>query len=175
MKIDYYKSQLLILQNILITFKNKDIEDAKVTSLRKNASILSIKLDKIKNNNSSIKSLNFLKDEISKFIKMNKPTKKLLKKLENKVNVFIDLIGKGNNRNDDIIYLPNNNDIKLIDIKENKKYQLYKFIFWYSFINDSLNKLLDPEINEKTYMEISMELYKDIFLDPIITFINKKN
>ena len=129
MKIDYYKSQLLILQNILITFKNKDIEDAKVTSLRKNASILSIKLDKIKNNNSSIKSLNFLKDEISKFIKMNKPTKKLLKKLENKVNVFIDLIGKGNNRNDDIIYLPNNNDIKLIDIKENKKYQLYKFIF----------------------------------------------
>jgi hypothetical protein len=74
MKIDYYKSQLLTLQSILITFKNKDIEDAKVTSLRKNATTLSIKLDKIKNSNSSIKSLNFLKDEISKYINMNRPT-----------------------------------------------------------------------------------------------------
>ena len=40
MKNDNYKSQLLTLQNILITFKNKDIEDTKITSLRKNASIL---------------------------------------------------------------------------------------------------------------------------------------
>ena len=55
-----------------------------------------------------------------------------------------------------------------------KKYQLYEYIFWFSFIDDGLNQLLDPETDEKTYMELSMDLYKDADLDPIITFINEK-
>ena len=171
-KCDNYKSKLLTLQNILITYKNKDIEDAEITKLRNEANSLLRKLDsKTKNNTSNIKSLNFLKDEISKFTNSERPTKELFQILENKVNVFINLISQKNVNNLDIIYLPNKTNIDInIDLK---KYKLYEFLFWYSFIDDGLNTLLDSETNERTFMEISLNLYKDIDLDPIITFINE--
>ena len=48
----------MTLQNLLISYKNKDIENAEITKLREDASSLLIKLDnKTKNNKSSIKSL----------------------------------------------------------------------------------------------------------------------
>ena len=40
-------------------------------------------------------------------------------------------------------------------------------LFWFSFIDDGLNQLLDPETDEKTYMELSMDLYKDADLDQL--------
>ena len=55
-----------------------------------------------------------------------------------------------------------------------QNYKLYEIIFWFSFIDDGLNQLLDPETNEQNFMELSMNLYKDPDLDPIITFINEK-
>ena len=84
-KIDVYKSKLLTLQNLIISYKNKDIEDAEITKLRNDANALLIHLEnKVKNKTSSIKSLNFLKDEITKFTNMNKPTKELYKNMRMK-------------------------------------------------------------------------------------------
>ena len=94
-KCDIYRSKLLTLQNNLIFYKNKGSEDAEITKLRKDANDLLCRLDnKTKNNKIYIKSLNFLKKEINKFIKSYRPTKELFKILFNKVNIFIDLIGK---------------------------------------------------------------------------------
>ena len=71
----------------------------------------------------------------------------------------------------DTLYLPEKN----IDINiDMQNYKLYEIIFWFSFIDDGLNQLLDPETNEQNFMELSMNLYKDPDLDPIITFINEK-
>jgi hypothetical protein len=47
-------------------------------------------------------------------------------------------------------------------------------MFWFSFNEENLNKLFDPEIDERTFMEIYMNLYKDCELDPIMTFISEK-
>ena len=172
-KIDNYKGKLLTLQNLLISYKNKDIEDAEITKLRSEASSLLIKLDnKTKNNQSSKKSLNFLKDEITKFTTSVKPTKELFKILQNKTNVFMNLIGRKDENNIDTLLLPNKNDSN-IDI-DMKHFKLYELIFWYSLIDEGLSKLLDPETDERAFMEISMNLYKDMELDPIITYINEK-
>ena len=43
-KIDFYKSKLLTLQNMIISYKNKDIEDAEITKLRSDANALLIHL-----------------------------------------------------------------------------------------------------------------------------------
>jgi len=83
--VDTYKSKLLTLQNLIISYKNKDIEDAEITKLRGDANALLIHLEnKVKNKSSSIKSLNFLKEEITKFTTSNKPTKEQYKILYNK-------------------------------------------------------------------------------------------
>ena len=113
----------------------------------------------------------FLKDEITKFSTSDKPTKELFKILNNKVNIFINLIGKKDEKNVDILYLPNKNQKKII---ETNNYKLNELLFWYSFNEENLNKLLDPDTNERTYMELSMNLYKDSELDPIMTYINEK-
>ena len=130
-KIDNYKGTLLTLQNLLISYKYKDIEDAGLIKLRSDASTLLIKLDnKTKNNNSSIKTLNFFKDEITKFTTSVKPTKELFKILQNKVYVFINLMGRKDESNIDTLYFPNKDNSNInIDMKH---FQLYDFLFWYS-------------------------------------------
>jgi len=172
-KIDFYKSKLLTLQNMIISYKNKDIEDAEITKLRSDANALLIHLEnKVKNKTSSIKSLNFLKDEITKFTNMEKPTAELYKILYNKVKYFIDLAGKENeNKKMDTLYVPNKDQLKIIDTKN---YKLHELLFWYSFIEENLNKLFDPDTSEKSSMELMMNLYKDSELDPIMTFISEK-
>ena len=170
-KIDLYKSKLLTLQNLIISYKNKDIEDAEITKLRNDANALLIHLEnKVKNKTSSIKSLNFLKDEITKFTNINKPTKELYDILFNKVKYFIDLAGKEHEKKKlDTLYLPNKDQMKIIDTKN---YILHKLIFWHSFIEENLNKLFDPDTDEKSAMELMMNLYKDSELDPLMTFIS---
>ena len=75
-KIDVYKSKLLTLQNLIVSYKNKDIEDAEIIKLRNDANALLLHLgNKVRNKTSSIKSLNFLKDEITKFTTSQRPTK----------------------------------------------------------------------------------------------------
>ena len=94
------------MQNLIISYKNKDIEDAEITKLRNDANALLIHLEnKVKNKTSSIKSLNFLKDEITKFTNMEKPTKELYNLLYNKVTYFIDLAGKENEKKKWILYI----------------------------------------------------------------------
>ena len=51
---------------------------------------------------------------------------------------------------------------------------LYNLIFWYCDIEENLNKLFDQETSQKTYMELTMHLYKESELDPIMTYINEK-
>ena len=46
----------------------------------------------------------------------------------------------------DILNLPNKNKIKIIDTKN---YILNELILWYSFEDDNLNKLFDPDTSEK--------------------------
>ena len=172
-KIDTYKSKLLTLQNLIISYKNKDIEDAEITKLRNDANALLIHLEnKVKNKTTSIKSLNFLKEEITKFTTSNKPTKELYKILFNKVNIFINLVGKESEKKKlDTLYLPNKETMKIIDTKN---YKLHELIFWFSFVEENLNKLFDPDTSEKESMELTMNLYKDSELDPIMTFISEK-
>ena len=166
----YYKGKLTTLQNILITYKNKGREDAEITKLRSEANELMIQLEKMENI-SSIKQLNFLKDEINQFIKQSNPTKELYYNLKNRVEIFIKLISLKDN-NSEIIHLTNKNNI---DIKLNfEKYKLYDLLFWYSNIDDCLNELLDPKTEDQISMKISMNLYKDEDLDPILTFINER-
>lgn len=55
-----------------------------------------------------------------------------------------------------------------------KNYKLHELIFWYSFIEENLNKLFDPDTNEKSAMELIMNLYKDSELNPLMTFISEK-
>ena len=169
-ELNYYKGKLKTLQNILITYKNKGKEDAEITKLRNEANELMIQLEKMENI-SSIKQLNFLKDEINQFIKQSNPTKELYYNLKNRVEIFIKLISLKDN-NLEIIHLTNKNNI---DIKLNfEKYKLYDLLFWYSNIFDCLNELLDPKAEEQISMKISMNLYKDEDLDPILTFINER-
>ena len=169
-KLDNYKGKLLTLQNLLILYKNKGIEDAEISKLRSDASSLLLKLEQKTKQVTSSKLFIFLKKEINNF--SNNPTQELLKILHNKVDVFLNLIDKKDKNKLDTINFPNKNNIDMnIDMK---KYQLYEYIFWFSFIDDGLNQLLDPETDEKTYMELSMDLYKDADLEPIITFINEK-
>lgn len=172
-KVDTYKSKLLTLQNLIISYKNKDIEDAEITKLRNDANALLIHLEnKVKNKASSIKSLNFLKEEITKFTTSNKPTKELYKILYNKVTIFINLVGKENEKKKlDTLFLPKKDQMKILD---NKNYKLPELIFWFSLIKENLNKLFDPDTSEKESMEIIMKLYKVSELDPILTFISEK-
>ena len=171
-RIDIYKGKLLTLQNLIVSYKNKDNEDAEITKLRVEANALIILLEtKTKNSTSSIKSLNFLKDEITKFTTSNKPTKEQYKILKNKVKIFINLIGKEKETKLDLLNLPNKDQMKLIESKNNK---IYELIFWFSFIEENLNRLFAPDITEKTSMELIMDLYKDSELDPIMTFISEK-
>ncbi len=171
--VDTYKSKLLTLQNLIISYKNKDIEDAEITKLRGDANALLIHLEnKVKNKSSSIKSLNFLKEEITKFTTSNKPTKEQYKILYNKVYIFINLVGKETEtKKMDTLFLPNKEQIRMIDTKN---YKLHELLFWYSFVEDNFNKLFDPDTSEKESMELTMNLYKDSELDPIMTFISEK-
>ena len=161
------------MQNLIISYKNKDIEDAEITKLRNDANTLLISLEnKVKNKTSTIKSLNFIKEEITKFTNMNKPTKELYDILFNKVKYFIDLVGKENEKKKlDTLDLPNKDQMKIIDTKN---YKLHELIFWHSFIGENLNKLFDPDTDEKSAMELMMNLYKDSELDPLMTFISEK-
>ena len=172
-KVDTYKSKLLTLQNLIVSYKNKDNEDAEITKLRGDANALLIHLEnKVKNKTSSIKSLNFLKEEITKFTTSNKPTKELYKILYNKVIIFINLVGKGNEKKKlDTLFLPNKDQIRMIDTKN---YKLHELIFWYSFVEENFNKLFDPDTSEKESMELTMNLCKDSELDQIMTFISEK-
>ena len=164
---------MLTLQNLLISYKNKDIEDAEITKLRNDANALLIQLDnKFKNKTSSIKSLNFLKAEITKFSDSEKPTKELFEILYNRVNIFINLIKTENEKKKlDTLFLPNKDQYKIIDTKN---YFLYELIFWYSSIEDNLNKLFDINTTEKESMELTMNLYKNNELDPLMSFISDK-
>ena len=172
-KVDTYKSKLLTLQNLIVSYKNKDNEDAEITKLRGDANALLIHLEnKVKNKTSSIKSLNFLKEEITKFTTSNKPTKELYKILYNNLIIFINLVGKGNEKKKlDTLFLPNKDQIRMIDTKN---YKLHELIFWYSFVEENFNKLFDPDTSEKESMELTMNLCKDSELDPIMTFISEK-
>jgi len=172
-KVDSYKSKLLTLQNLIVSYKNKDNEDAEITKLRGDANALLIHLEnKVKNKTSSIKSLNFLKEEITKFTTSNKPTKELYKILYNKVIIFINLVEKENEKKKlDTLFLPNKDQIRMIDTKN---YKLHELIFWYSFVEENFNKIFDPDTSEKESMELTMNLYKDSELDPIMTFISEK-
>ena len=58
---------------------------------------------------------------------------------------------------------------------DTKNYKLHELIFWYSFVEENFNKIFDPDTSEKESMELTMNLYKDSELDPIMTFISEKN
>ena len=71
----------------------------------------------------------------------------------------------------DILNLPNKDQMKIIDTKNNK---LNELILWFSFIKDNFKQLFDPDTSEQRSMELTMNLYKDSELDPIMTFISEK-
>ena len=174
-KIVDYKEKLIILRSFLLFYKNKGKEDEEITKLRKDATTLLLKLEEKSNNYKSSIKLS-LKIEITNFLESERPTKELFKIIENKVNVFLDLIGKESKNKVDTIYFPekniDKNDKNISTIMKN--YQLYEIIFWFSSVDFQLNELLDPEIDEKNFMELLMELYNDSDLDSIITYINEK-
>ena len=132
-KRDNYKGKLLTLQNILLAYKTKGIEDEEISKLRNEAYALLVKLDKVKNNNnSSMKALISLKNEITNFQTSDRPTKEEFKKLENSVNVFLDLIEKkGDNKLDNIYFPGKMIVIKNIDTYTNQDYASHRA----SFIN----------------------------------------
>ena len=68
--------------------------------------------------------------------------------------------------------LPNKDKIERI--YSYKNYEKYNIIFWYSDIVQKLDELLDANTNEKTSMELTMNLDRFSELDPILTFINDK-
>ena len=47
-------------------------------------------------------------------------------------------------------------------------------MIWYSFAEENLDKLFDTSTNQETYMKLTMEFYKDSYLDNLIAFINDK-
>ena len=97
--------------------------------------------------------------------------------MSNKVSIFINLIEKKGEKNLDILNLPNKNKITKNKIKyiDTKNYKLNELILWYSFIDENLNKLFDPDTSEKIFLELLMNLYEDSELDPIMIFINEKS
>ena len=162
---------------------NKDTENAEINELRNKGKELNNQLinaeKKLKKRNKSdcsIKTLNVLKDELASFTA--NPTKEFYKNLETRINNYIKIIANDNlkiNENN-ILNLPNqqNSDlIKFLDDKDNKLYNLYNLIFWYCDIEENLNKLFDQKTSQKTYMELTMNLYKESELDPIMTYINE--
>lgn len=86
--------------------------------------------------------MNFLKDEITKFQNSEKPTKKLYDILYNKVSIFINLVRKENEQKLDILNLPNKDQMNYFDTKN---YKLYDLIFWFSFNEENINILFDPD------------------------------
>ena len=173
-QIDSYKSKLTTLKNLMIIYKIKDKEDEEIIKLRKQANELLMLLEKkIKDKKVNMKSLNFLKDEITNFAKLNNPSKDLFDNLKKEVNSFINLIGKESTSKEfDTLNLPNRIDIMNIDDIKNYKYN--DFILSFSLVDENLNKLFDPDTSEKANIEIINNLYKDSELDPIMTFISEK-
>ena len=170
--IETYKSKLLTLQNLIISYKNKNIEDSLITKLIKKANGLLTELDnKCKNKTYSLEIMNNLKDEILEFSSSNEPNEEKYNKIYNKVQIFIELIEKQNERKIDSLNLPNKEQKELLDIKDYKKYEL---LFWYCDMEEKLNILIDPKSSEKTYMELTMNLYEDSELEPILSYINEK-
>ena len=71
--------------------------------------------------------------------------------MHNEVNVFINLADRIDENNIDTLFLPNKN-ILLIKI-DMKHFKLNELLLWYTLMDDGLIKLLDPEVDERTFME----------------------
>ena len=172
-QIEEYKSKLSTLKNLITFYKNKDIEDEEISKLRTQANALLLNLDKkAKGKIDNKKLLNFLKVEITNFVNMNNPTKELFENLSKKVNSFINLIGKGSITSKfDTLNLPKKD---FSNINDEKIYKFNDFILWFSFVDENLNKLFDPDTSEKANIEIINNLYKDSELEQIMEFINEK-
>ena len=169
-KYDNYKDKLLNLKNILIIYKDRNNEE--ITILRNEAKELIRNLDyKANINTKNINSIKYLKDNINKFINLENPNREKLKNLENEVNTFFEI--EKYNHIKDTISLPNKHNINEFNYSNNK-YKLYEFIFWYSNSDNELNKLLERETNEKTWLEIFFNLNKDLDLESIMIFIKDK-
>ena len=107
-EINCYKEKLTDLKKHINAYKNKGIEEPKITKLRSEANDLLILLEKkVKDKTYSEKTLIILKNEIFDFINSAIPVQEILDSLKNKVNIFIDLIMKERQNNPDRLNLPN--------------------------------------------------------------------
>ena len=147
--------------------KNREIQNTKEINTEEK---------KIVNFNSIyIKQMNYISEEIIKFLKSENPTEKVFTILEKYVNDFLEITKEKIFLNEDLMELPlSNNYLANNNYKKNKQIKIEDLILWYSKIKYILNKMINENISDKKFMEYSIKLNDDIELDSIINYINEK-
>lgn len=174
--INNYKNKLFALKKQITSYKNEGKEDPEITKLRNNNFLIQLQKGITNKAYSTHPELKLLKEEISKFSDSNNPTKEIYELLQKRVKLFIKYVKKEEEEKFDTINLPNK--ARIIKIIDTKKLRIYKFIFWYSLINENLEEIFDFDTPEDTYKNIlninSKKYNKKGKLDPIIEFIREK-
>lgn len=167
----------------LLSIKSKNEENKKIFEIKKKAKDLINKLDnnflKRENlkddylifNKNYEKQVSFIKQEIQKFLEMERPTLDIFNDLEFKVKIFIQASHQTLKMEGEKIFWPISNIIKKINLSK-KNFYIDEYIIWYSQIKPIIDNIINNNLNKNEFFESILKLYKDSELEPIINYIN---